>query len=129
MNLGVYMLRKYKSTSLNIEAFTLALEGVSISATASRVGLSTGRVRYALHSECEMRCPKLYSSLERRRVSPSLAELRRHSQAFIDGSDLGESINAPKPLRKNAPYNPVVHVAPDRQQPSLLGRIFSRIFG
>jgi hypothetical protein len=117
------MLRKYKSTSLNQEAFTLALEGVSINATASRVGLSSGRVRYALHSECEMRCPKLYSSLERRRVSPSLAELRRHSQ------DLGESINAPKPLRKNSPYNPVVHVAPDRQNPSILGRIFSRIFG
>lgn len=123
------MLRKYKSTSLNIEAFTLTLEGVSINATASRVGLSTGRVRYALHSECEMRCPKLYSSLERRRVSPTLAELRRHSQAFIDGSDLGSNPHAPKPLRKNSPYNPVVHVAPDRQEDSLLARIFSRIFG
>ena len=123
------MLRKYKSTSLNIEAFTLTLEGVSINAAASRVGLSTGRVRYALHSECEMRCPKLYSSLERRRVSPTLAELRRHSQAFIDGSDLGANPHAPEPLRKNSPYNPVVHVAPDRQEDSLLARIFSRIFG
>ena len=68
-NLGLFM-RKYKSTPLNVEAFILTLEGVSLNATASRIGLSSGRVRYALHSECQIRCPKLYQSLIKHKLTP-----------------------------------------------------------
>jgi hypothetical protein len=117
-------MRKYKSTPLNVEAFILTLQGVSLNATASRIGLSSGRVRYALHSECQIRCPKLYESLIKHKLTPSLAELRRHSSAFIDGSDIGQFAHAPKALRPVRP-NTIAVAA----QPSIFERMFKSVFG
>jgi hypothetical protein len=113
-------MRNYKTTEMNRKAFTLVLEGTSLHATASRLGMSAGRVRYALHSESEMRCPKLYHSLIKRRISPSLAELRRHSSAFLDASDIGASSTTPKPIKQQQPLTPM---------PSKISRMFSSIFG
>jgi hypothetical protein len=123
-NLGLFM-RKYKSTPLNVEAFILTLEGVSLNATASRIGLSSGRVRYALHSECQIRCPKLYQSLIKHKLTPSLAELRRHSSAFIDGSDIGQFAHAPKSLRPIRQTTITVAA----KEPSIFERMFKSVFG
>lgn len=123
-------MRNYKTTAINCKAFTLTLEGTSLNSAASRLGMSAGRVRYALHSECELRCPKLFNSLIKSGMSPSLAELRRHCQAFLDCSDIGGSTPIPRKIAQKsiAATTDLVHV---RSMPisSRLSRMFNSIFG
>jgi hypothetical protein len=119
-------MRKYKSTKINVQAFRLTLEGVSLNATASRLEMSAGRVRYALHSECKIRCPRLYKSLVKDKVTPSLADLRRFGAAFIDSSDMGEVI-LPRLRQQRLPIEMVHMSAPP--QMSLFSRIIKSVFG
>ena len=118
-------MRKYKSTKFNVQVFRLTLEGVSLNATASRMGVSAGRVRYALHSECKIRCPRLYKSLIKNKMTPSLADLRRFSAAFLDSSDMGEVV-LPRLVQQQLPIDMVNLPAP---QSSFFSRIRKSIFG
>ena len=124
-------MRNYKTTAINCQAFTLTLEGTSLNSAASRLGMSAGRVRYALHSECELRCPKLFNSLIKSGMSPSLAELRRHCQAFLDCSDIGGSTPMPRKMTPQSlpATTELTHVKSMPAMPSRLSRMFNSIFG
>ena len=115
----------YTSNEKNTEAFTLTLEGTSLNATASRLGMSAGRVRHALHSECETRCPIIYKALIRRGTTPSLKNLRCYRKYFISRIDLDTDTSKPKNQRNAQPKEANLTTA----QPSLLSRIFKSIFG
>ena len=117
-------MRNYKTTPDFEQAFRLTIEGVSLNATASRMGMSSGRVRYALHNECKIRCPKLYASLVRYGDSPSLDDLRTHSVAFIGGADLG----CPAPSRHINANSVSTDERVPTEQPSFLSRMFTAIF-
>lgn len=121
-------MRNYKTTLSNHNAFTLTLKGTSLNSTASRLGMSSGRVRYALHSECELKCPLLYRSLIKGGISPSLAELRRHAQAFLDSSDIALGNTVPKQIKKKQPIIRNQRTIASRQRTGIVPML-RRIFG
>jgi hypothetical protein len=113
-------MKKYRSNQKNIKAFTLALSGVSINATASRMGMSAGRVRHALHNECRTRCPATYGNLIQGGSPPTLTDLRSFKQTFLADTEVTKP---EKQLTAQVSQKPLS----ESKQPFLL-RILTSIF-